>query len=254
MKNNIKLFNERDHRVGALLTKFSKTKKTKSKKRLYYLIFKCSEDFKKRLIRLYQDGYGYKIIAKNLGISYTVCRGLLGYLENNNELSLRKGMSIVTNKLREFRKEKALDESKGNYGFCSFEARKNLKTAKNSRGIQGYYFNSWLNKYVWLRSSWEYIYAKWLDSKNINWDVEVKYYFTDEGKYLPDFFIYGEDDKTIQYLVEIKGYSGWDRGRHLKLKENVKVVFINNIKEFILNESNEHREREEWKLKRKMAI
>ena len=40
-----------------------------------------------------------------------------------------------------------------------------------------------MKKNVWLRSSWEYIYAKWLDSKNILWDIECQMY---NVKYLDD--------------------------------------------------------------------
>jgi hypothetical protein len=194
---------------------------------------------------------GFKLIARELGITYTVCRRLLIKIL---KIDTRKGTSVVTEKLKKFRKQKAVDEIKNNQGFASYQARKNNRSNKISRGIGGYYWNKTFNKYVWLRSSWEYIYAKWLDSKNIKWDVEVKYYFFDGGKYLPDFFIYNDKLDTIKTIVEIKGgYSKWDREHYKKIKE-VEIVVIKNIKQFINEDSSELKERKKWKSIRKTEI
>ena len=65
------------------------------------------------------------------------------------------------------------------------------------------------NKYVWLRSSWEYGYAVWLDSQELTWDVEVRSYLLSDGRYYrPDFFIFANE--CLEYIVEVK--SKWSNG------------------------------------------
>ena len=58
---------------------------------------------------------------------------------------------------------------------------------------------------VHLQGSWEYEYAKYLDSKGIRWERNSKgfpyTYGGKESKYFPDFYL--SDEKTF---VEIKGY------------------------------------------------
>lgn len=77
----------------------------------------------------------------------------------------------------------------------------------NFYGRQYHGKGQWYNG-VWMRSSWEVKFAKYLDINNIPWTYEpkrfpIKYIYNQqemEGTYCPDFYI-GED-----YYVEIKGY------------------------------------------------
>lgn len=55
-------------------------------------------------------------------------------------------------------------------------------------------------KEVILRSSYELAYAKWLDSRGINWEYEPHFKLSNGSNYFPDFKL---EDGTI---VEIKGY------------------------------------------------
>ena len=64
------------------------------------------------------------------------------------------------------------------------------------RGYAGYY------KEKYLRSSYEYVFARILDYDNIEWDYEVERYKLKERTYIPDFFIY-RDGKLI-HVVEVK--------------------------------------------------
>jgi predicted nuclease of restriction endonuclease-like RecB superfamily len=117
------------------------------------------------------------------------------------------------------------------------------------RGIQGYYFNKSQNSWVWLRSSWEYIFAKWLDRTHHIWKVEETVYKIGNSIYKPDFFIY-DNVGTLKRIVEIKGY--WDSNSvkaFLLLDEQLKidVSMITDIKKFIQEGSNYGKELELWK-------
>lgn len=197
------------------------------------------ERFKNELETKYNDGFGYKLIARDLGISYTTTRNLFSYLE----IETRKGYNVVTERVKQFRKEKANLEYKNRTGiFKTFER----KTNKTSRGVQGYYFNESKQKYVWLRSTYEYIYAKWLDKNNIDWDVEVKTYQLENTTYRPDFFIY--EDKNLSKIVEIKGY--WDNRKYktLELSKQLSqdIILITDIKPY--TPIGYRKELKEWKL------
>ena len=71
------------------------------------------------------------------------------------------------------------------------------KTYKHSGwwGKGGYY------KGIWLRSSYEILFAILLDLKGIEWDYEPKAFDLGNATYIPDFYL-PEEDKYI----EIKGY------------------------------------------------
>jgi hypothetical protein len=66
-----------------------------------------------------------------------------------------------------------------------------------NRGYAGYY------KDVYLRSSYEYAFAKYLDFKGIKWKYEEIIFKLGFKKYKPDFFIYNEYEE-LQLIVEIK--------------------------------------------------
>ena len=181
---------------------------------------------------LYDEGYGIKSIIKNnkLPITYPVLRKLMIDFMN---IKLRKS-NEVTDKLRLSRSNKVKSEHDGGYGWFSDSVIR-----KTNRGIQGYYFNISKNKYVWLRSTYEYIYADWLDRNKFIWDVEYKSYRMDDNSlYKPDFFIFNENGYLIK-IVEIKGYWKNQSYKFFKLKDNIDIEceIINDDE--ILNYTNE---------------
>ena len=125
---------------------------------------------------------------------------------------------------------------------------------KTTRGIQGYYWNTSKNKYVWLRSSWEYIYAKWLNEHKIEWDVEVKRYKLGNTSYLPDFFIY--ENGKLTKIVEIKGYWKNKLYKYDKLKtllgDSIELVLVTDIKPY--TNLPLKKEIETWRLLRKREL
>lgn len=197
------------------------------------------------VLKLYEDEYGLKEIAKMLNMSYSGCRSLFKYLE----IDFKKGRSVVTNRLREFRKQKANLELLNGTGWFSDETRSKLQIINStSRGVQGYYYSTYNNKYVWLRSTYEYIYAKWLDSHKFNWDVECKVYKLKNTNYTPDFFIFNCDGKLTN-IIEIKGF--W-RNREYKAYElnemlNIEVSLINDITPYLEESSTYSSELKKWK-------
>jgi hypothetical protein len=223
------------------------------------LYTKANEDkfleLKENISSYYNQGYGFKIIAREMDISYMICRSLINdYLK----IKTRKGKSVVTDKLCEFRKQKALQESATNTGWRDLEVQKNIKNRYTGRGIQGYYFNNSTKKFVWLRSSWEYVFAKWCNDKKLKWDVEcTNFKLANNKTYRPDFFIFDEENNLNQ-IIEIKGY--WDDKlyKYYELKESMK----NESVEFILirgtelknySQSTIANDRKIWKRTRKLA-
>ena len=238
----------------------NKNKRPRSAKWESLLFFKKEEDYsklKRYLENLYlNEEYGLKTIARELEISYMQIRALfISFLD----IEIKRGQKVVTERLKRFRKNRALYERKNNLGFASEASLYKGKTNKTTRGIQGFYWNKWFNKYIWLRSSWEFIFAKWLDSKNIKWDVEVKYFvFADGRKYLPDFFLFRENEDEYYQIVEIKGgFKEWDRGNHDKLKKefiNENIICIYEIENFIQEGSTKSKEIKLWKQIRKSKV
>lgn len=174
---------------------------------------------------LYDNGFGLKRIAKKIKIGYSQLRCLFDICG----IEINKGRTVVTDALREFRKVKALKEIANKTGFASEEVKSRIKACKTNRGVGGYYFNESKQKYVWVRSTYEYIFSKWLDKTKHIWDVEVTLYKLPDGtSYRPDFFIYNENGVLIK-IIEIKG---WYDNRSYKpemLKEvlgNVEIILI----------------------------
>lgn len=66
-----------------------------------------------------------------------------------------------------------------------------------NRGYAGFY------KGHYLRSSYEYAYAKYLDYHSIPWSYEDEVFDLGYKKYKPDFFFYDSKGELIK-IVEVK--------------------------------------------------
>lgn len=196
---------------------------------------------KDHISSLYEEGNGLKRIAKMVGLTYTRTRTLFRILG----IEINKGTDVVYEKTRQVRSENLKEMYEKRTGwFKTFER----KTNKTSRGIQGYYYNKSRSKFVWLRSTYEYVYAKWLDKQGVDWDVEQQTFELEGTTYRPDFFIY--EDGVLVKIVEIKGY--WARGikktDELSAKLDIDVVLIRNIEPYC--DKPYKKELLEWKLQR----
>jgi len=88
-------------------------------------------------------------------------------------------------------------------------------------------------KEIFMRSSWEIAYAKYLDKKGIKWLYEPKVFNLGEMTYTPDFYLPEKD-----LYIEIKGYWRTDAKEKFKLFKklysNVKIKVIRKV--FIIPE------------------
>jgi hypothetical protein len=201
------------------------------------------EELKGLLHELYwKEEYGFNLTSRQLGFSPTVLRTLFKFLD----FKFRRGRNVVTDRVRSLRSDRAKMSMK-QYGFSD----KQPKTFHSPRGIQGWYYSTNTQKHIWLRSSWEYIYAKWLDSHDIIFKVEERQFNLSGGKrYTPDFFIY-ENDNLVG-IVEIKGY--WKdriwKPQELQSQVIIPVSTIVDIKPYIENNVSLEMERRRWKKER----
>lgn len=230
----------------------------------YKFTYKIKND--KRYEQLYKwfltkyiiEGRGLKSMIKdfNLPVTYSFIRGLFKFMN----IKIREP-NKANDFLRKRRSQNANKQYKEKIGFFSPEVQEKIKIKnKITKGIQGYYWNESRKKYVWLRSSWEFIYAKWLNKQNVKWDVEKKEYkfINEEGneyKYKPDFFIYEEGD--LKKIIEIKGYwkdklYKFNRLREELLGKDVDVILITDIIPYC--ESNINNEIKLWKKLRRLEL
>jgi predicted nuclease of restriction endonuclease-like RecB superfamily len=85
---------------------------------------------------------------------------------------------------------------------------------------------------IYFRSSWEVLFAKFLDRNNISWQYEFKSFDLINTVYRPDFYL----PETNEY-IEIKGY--WRDDAKLKFdlfkifypQENIKVLQKEDLKQ-----------------------
>lgn len=201
---------------------------------------------KNQISNLYDSGYGFKSIANSLGVSYTMCRNIIQKYLN---LETRKGTSVITEKLKEMRSENSSGEKSNWFDWTN---RKPWMQEKTSRSIQGFYKKKG-GEYVWLRSTYEYIYAKWLDDRGIIWKVEnVCYPLKNGERYRPDFFIYNVDG-NIQTVVEIKSSYYYENKayKYFMFKEEYPQISSSIIFDInVFTKNGYHQEIKQWKRER----
>jgi len=165
------------------------------------------------LSELYFDNQlGFKLILRvleNSHLSYSKLRKIFGYLE----IDFRKGTSVVTELLRSVRSQNALAKE------CPFEnwpEKHQDWLVGSSRAANGFYYNASKKKYEFLRSSYEFAYAKYLTLANKNWGVEERTYLLNSGAYYrPDFFVY-DQNWTLEKIVEIKSMYNFEAALRLQ--------------------------------------
>lgn len=80
-------------------------------------------------------------------------------------------------------------------------------------------------KDIWMHSTWEVIYAKYLDKNNIKWQYESKAFDLGDTTYTPDFYLPEKD-----LYIEVKGYWRVDAKNKFKLFQklysNITILII----------------------------
>jgi len=91
-----------------------------------------------------------------------------------------------------------------------------------------HYWHRQKYKNINMRSSWEVKYAKYLDSKNIKWEYEPRFFNLKElGNYFPDFYL-----PSYNKYIEIKGYGKLEKVnafRKLYPNEVIEVLKRNDL-------------------------
>lgn len=107
-------------------------KEYKGRKIKWWIKFPLNDITKKELTNYYDEGYGFKRIAKQLGLTYSTCRRLfLVHLGHE----CRTGTSVVTEPLRERRREIAIEEGR----FINWTEKYPHIQNNSKTGLQGYY-------------------------------------------------------------------------------------------------------------------
>lgn len=190
---------------------------------------KLSNDCINYLKSKYEEGFGIKVIARDLGLSYSRMRSLFSYCD----IELRTGYDVCTEITRKFRSDRVLAEKNPWFNWAELKPEM-IKT--NKRGIQGYYKKK-DGELVWLRSSYEYTIAKWLDANDIKFKVEHARYLLSSGKYyLPDFFIFNNEG-VLLYLIETKGFykNGLTKVELFKDEYDIDIIVIEDVKQFLVH-------------------
>ena len=94
---------------------------------------------------------------------------------------------------------------------------------KGGRGYCGYY-TTHFGKKIYLRSTQEFVYAKYLDSIGVYYLTENIIYEIDGKNYKPDFFIYDGMFDKLDKIVEIK-YTNGEKAEYQKMYS----IFFENI-------------------------
>lgn len=224
--------------------------KVPSERQCWIIKNPLSTEAKEELVKYYNDGNGFKSIAKELGISYTETRRMLMTWLS---LETRKGMSVVTDVLRQRRSENVKGDKSPFYNWVE----KYPERAKSqTKSLQGWYKNK-SGEFVWLRSCLEFIYAKWLDENGICWKSEVMTLKGIGESYRPDFFIY-ENQKLIK-LVEIKGdyFDNVDcrseKAKRVCILNGLELEIVKDITKYLKDGSYYHKELKQWKIIRKQC-
>lgn len=185
-----------------------------------------NEEYRQEIQAKYDEGYGYKLFARKLEIGYTECRTLFRYLD----IKTRKGYDVVTDPLKKFRSERIEGEKNPWYEWPS---KKPQMTKTSNTGLQGYLQlkdGSW----IWIRSTWEFIYIRWMERNDVKFTYEPITILLPNGEtYKPDFKINDE------YYVEIKcKYRGNSRiyKPKMAIKElGYKIVIIDDVEPYCLD-------------------
>lgn len=104
----------------------------------------------------------------------------------------------------------------------------------SGRGVKQWY-NSKIAGKVYLRSTYEFEYVKWLDKNNIKWVGNKKFFEYDwlgeKHKYYPDFYLIDED-----CYIEIKGFKTTKDEAKWKSLDNLKILFLKDLIELNIME------------------
>lgn len=141
--------------------------------------------------------YGLKLLSKHCGSDLVTYSRLRSIVKNMG--LLRTGQSVVTSKLKEVRSKNAQGE---NNPWFNWPENIKMKDSHHKHHLCGWFTDS-RGRSHYLRSSYEYAYAKYLDDEGVDFAVESKAFLLSDGRrYRPDFFLF--KDGKLDRVVEVK--------------------------------------------------
>ena len=139
---------------------------------------------------------------------------------NNNSMSYKSIMARRNCSLTQAKEIRKTISGTLGFSYSDESKRKmslkkiNLSNKVYGRGKAGF-FTTKNNEKIWMRSSWERKFAKFLDAANLIWEYEPKCFDLVERVYHPDFYVH-----DWKCFVEIKGYmDDYSKWKILKFKE-----------------------------------
>jgi hypothetical protein len=171
--------------------------------------------------RINLESKGKNVRPSNFGFRKKTTKGIPLTEEHkekiaNSLLGKSKGTALDPEKEKE-RRKKISETMKANPSAGGLREG-------SGRGVKTWYESPIAGR-VYLRSTYELIYAKFLDSRQIKWKANKKsfeYLFEDkERRYYPDFYLIDED-----CYVEIKGFkTKQDEAKWKVFPHKLKVLF-----------------------------
>lgn len=141
--------------------------------------------------------YGLKLLSKHCGSDFVTYSRLRAIVKNMG--ILRTGRVVVTNKVKEVRSKNVQGE---NNPWFNWPENIKMKDSHHKHHLCGHFIDS-RGQSHYLRSSYEYAYAKYLDDEGVDFAVESKAFLLSDGRrYRPDFFLF--KDGKLNKVVEVK--------------------------------------------------
>lgn len=142
-----------------------------------------------KISKNHRDISGDKNPAKKPGIGEKISKALKG----------RKFSEEHKQKLSKPKSQQAKIKMSKNH--ADFSGKNNPMYGKTPIHHNGFYYDSPLQGKIYLRSSYELAYVKYLDSIGELWYYEIETFDLGSTTYTPDFFL-----PRIDKFIEIKGY------------------------------------------------
>ena len=155
---------------------------------------------RKRILKKYYCKNCGKKVCRKIIKKCGSCSQKYKFLKYPN---LKKKISRLGTKHTYYTKRKISKASKGKNNCNYGKKHPGLNAGENNPMYGRLSPHSPKIKYkgIWMRSSWEVAYAKWLDKNEIGWKYEFKTFDLGNTTYTPDFYL-----PTLDLWIEIKGW------------------------------------------------
>lgn len=209
----------------------------KDKRKKILSEIKLNSESKEYIKNLYESGYGLKVLARELNLTYSRFRILyMVYLE----LPIRTGTKVTTDICNKFKSDRVIGDLNPWFDWPNLKKDMHKTTSRSKRG----YYTKLDGTKIYLRSTYEYIYAKWLDKNKIEWKYEFTQYELKNGEtYRPDFFIF--ENSILTKIVELNGFYNNRRYKPEMFKEeyDIPLIIIDDVSCYC---NSYNKEKKEW--------